>query len=346
MADTNHRFSTTYQEARAKFRAATAHLPHGALDVVEDLTIDWAWLGDPQAHRVALFTSGLHGVEGFPGSAAQLDLLAAPEGTAILFVHALNPWGMANLRRVNEDNIDLNRNFLPPGAAYAGSDSHYATCDALLNPRTPPEGLDFPYPQLAWLVLRNGYGALKNAIVGGQYDYPKGLFYGGARLAAGPRVLLPFLEEQLRGRERVVHVDLHSGLGTFGGRTLLLEGDADDAKIARVRGAFGPEVKTWDRSNADAYEIRGSLIREVERRLPGVRYDALVCEFGTWSNLKVLFALRAENRLHHWGAPRPDHPAKRALVEAFSPDHPAWRASVIAHGRFLRGAAAELLATR
>jgi hypothetical protein len=344
MLDTNARFSADYEQARARFRAVTAHLPHGALDVVDGLTIDWAWIGDPDARRVAVFTSGLHGVEGFPGSAAQLELLANADDTPILLVHALNPWGMANLRRVNENNVDLNRNCAPPGSDYGGSESQYATCDAVLNPTSPPGGIDFPWPQLLWLIARHGYGALKNAVVGGQHDFPKGLFYGGARLEAAPAVVLPFLEEHLKGRERIVHVELHSGLGPYAGRTLLLEGDADDARVARVRGTFGSDVKTWDRTNKDAYEIRGSLIREMERRLPGVRYDALTCEFGTYNNLNVLFALRAENRLHHWGTPTPDHPAKRGLLEAFSPSDPAWRAAVLTHARALRDAARALLA--
>ena len=32
----------------------------------------------------------------------------------IVMVHVVNPYGMQNMRRVNEDNIDLNRNFLTP----------------------------------------------------------------------------------------------------------------------------------------------------------------------------------------------------------------------------------------
>jgi len=32
----------------------------------------------------------------------------------IVFVHALNPYGMKMWRRVNENNVDLNRNFIVP----------------------------------------------------------------------------------------------------------------------------------------------------------------------------------------------------------------------------------------
>ena len=55
-----------------------------------------------------------------------------------VLLHALNPYGFAWLRRVNEHNVDLNRNFLLPGEAYRGSPAGYAALDPLLNPKSPP----------------------------------------------------------------------------------------------------------------------------------------------------------------------------------------------------------------
>lgn len=348
-------FSPDYATARDRFRAATAHLPEadrGAIEVVDGLTIDWAWCG-PRAprDRVVVFTSGLHGVEGFGGSAVQLDLIARGLDLPTLMVHALNPWGMANLRRVNENNVDLNRNFLPPGASYRTDDPTYARVDALLNPTTPPGGFELFWPEVAWVVARYGYQTLKNAVVGGQGQNPKGLFFGGERLERGPSLLLPMLEAQLGGCERVVHVDLHSALGERGGRRLLLEGAAPPEQMARARAAFGPEVKGWDASNTEAYEIRGGLLGELPRRLAllprdgraPLRYDGFTCEFGTLNNLAVLARLRAENRLHHWGTPSLDHPAKLGMREAFAPLDAAWQAAVLAHGPALYASARAML---
>src|SRR5205807_10591933 len=70
-----------------------------------------------------------HGVEGFGGAGCQVGFLidrlyeALPSSGCALLVHALNPHGFAWLRRVNEDNVDLNRNFIdfsqpPSSAAY------------------------------------------------------------------------------------------------------------------------------------------------------------------------------------------------------------------------------------
>jgi len=61
---------------------------------------------------------GTHGIEGFAGSAIEIDVLrliagghvVIPANTAVLMVHALTPWGYAWLRRCDADGVDLNRN--------------------------------------------------------------------------------------------------------------------------------------------------------------------------------------------------------------------------------------------
>src|SRR5580704_16955440 len=119
-------FSADYQGARARFRAAAA-AAGGALDAVAnpnrgpdggELATDVAWFGPRTAEKVLVMVSGTHGVEGFCGSGAQVDWLtrgeaaSLPAGVAALLVHAINPYGFAWLRRVTEENVDLNRNWL------------------------------------------------------------------------------------------------------------------------------------------------------------------------------------------------------------------------------------------
>ena len=126
-------FSPDYVTARSRFRRAVES-SGGRLRVLnlnakgpdgEDLTIDIGWFGNPAPRRVLLHSSGLHGVEGFAGSAIQLQFLeevpAIPADGAIVLVHVLNPYGMSWLRRVNENNVDLNRNFLAGDEDYAGA---------------------------------------------------------------------------------------------------------------------------------------------------------------------------------------------------------------------------------
>src|SRR6185295_5475632 len=109
----------------------------------------------------------------------------------VILVHILNPYGMAWLRRCNENNVDLNRNFLND-ETYSGAPAAYAQLNSFLNPASPP-GFDFFTLRAAGLILRHGMPALKQSVVGGQYEYPGGLFFGGKRLECGPEKYRAFL---------------------------------------------------------------------------------------------------------------------------------------------------------
>ena len=186
-------FSTDYATARGRFRQAAlrlgwqleAHAINARGPRGEELTIDVACspAGDPR--QVLVVSSGIHGVEGFFGSAVQLALLeqwaatSAPS-TKCVFLHGLNPYGFAWLRRFNEDNVDPNRNFLLDDERFEGAHARYAQLDPFLNP-TRPSSLWEPFTLKALpLIVRYGAPALRQAIAEGQYDYPRGLFFGGS----------------------------------------------------------------------------------------------------------------------------------------------------------------------
>ena len=119
-------FASDYAEARGKFLTAAE-----AADVLlwqfdhpltgpsgEALGTDIVWLGAQDARHVVVAGSATHGIEGFCGSGCQTGFLIenwksrlGPD-SALVLVHANNPHGFAHQRRVNEDNIDLNRNFI------------------------------------------------------------------------------------------------------------------------------------------------------------------------------------------------------------------------------------------
>jgi hypothetical protein len=338
-------FSPDYSAARARFLAAA----HAAAWTVErhgiglagpdgdELTIDVARRGPERPERVVIVSSGLHGVEGFFGSAVQCALLeeglTLPERTAVVLVHALNPYGFAFLRRFNEGNVDLNRNFLLDGERFSGAPARYASLDPLLNPKTPPR-FDGFLPRALWAIGRYGMGALKDAVAGGQYDFPQGLFYGGSEPARSQVVLRDHLGRWIGpAARRVLHVDLHTGLGANGTYKLLVDhrvGAPGAEALARV---FGPAVQPWSNTGV-SYAIRGGLGSWCKARFPRVDYDVLVAEFGTVPVLQVVGALRAENRAHHWGNPEDPttRKAKERLRDVFAPPEEAWRTAVVEQG--------------
>lgn len=342
-------FSPDYLSARHRFREAATALgakleaypieldaPNG-----EGLTIDVAILGDANPRSVAIVSSGLHGVEGFFGSAVQLAWMTnplstqmLPPDTSVVLLHALNPYGFAWRRRCNEDNADLNRNFLLPGEDFRGSPRRYADLDGFFNPPSPPSVQEpFRLKAIA-LLLRYGLTALKETLPVGQYDFPKGLFFGGHHPSKTQRILATYLPQWIAHADRVLHLDLHTGLGQRGTYKLLL---GESTPPDRVRGfieQFGEDVVEISQPTGTSYRTRGSLGAWCRGTFSGCRYDFALAEFGTYPMLTVLEALRAENRAHWWS--RADSAvwerSKRRLVEAFAPADGAWRDTVVMQG--------------
>ncbi len=342
-------FSSDYFSSRARFRSNALALGW-SVDAVpvpplgpngEELTLEVARIGPERPDRLVVVSSGLHGIEGFFGAAVQAALLeerfvdwAPPPGLAVLLLHALNPFGFANLRRVNENNVDLNRNFLLDGQPYAGGPEGYAPLDPLLNPPTPPGGFEAFALRAGWNIARYGMPALKEAVAGGQYDFARGLFYGGA----GPQPTVEILRDRLPrwigpAAHRVLHIDFHTGLGQRGTYKLLVDQPAGSLGADALRAAFGPAVQAWEKAGV-SYAIRGGLGGWCKARLPRVDYDVLAAEFGTVGILRVIAALRAENRATHWceaGDPRCGA-ARTELLEVFAPRDAGWRTGVVAEG--------------
>ncbi|HKK04533.1 MAG TPA: DUF2817 domain-containing protein [Gammaproteobacteria bacterium] len=281
------------------------------------LGIDIAWLGADSPRRLVLHSSGVHGVEGFAGSAVQRAILAAPPALAadqaLVFAHVLNPYGMAWLRRANEHNVDLNRNCLTDDGGWRGAPAGYRTLDPLLNPPSPPRPDGF-YLRAVAAVLRYGFGTVRQAVAGGQYDYPRGLFYGGAQLEEGPSRYRDWIRAHLGGVEALAAIDVHTGLGPWG----------HGSQFEESAGRPGAE--------SAGYAVRGGMIAAVRAWLPGARVRAVTQEFGTYSSLRVLHALREENRWHFYGRADLAHPSKSRLRAALCPASPAWRRAVLTQG--------------
>lgn len=342
-------FSDDYFAARSKFRRmverAGGRLEVRPLDAKgpagENLSIDIAWFGSENPRLVLLHSSGIHGVEGFAGSAIQLQLLdelpTIPNDAALILVHILNPYGMAWLRRVNENNVDLNRNF-PAGEEYSGAPGTYAKLDSFLNPQSLPSTDLFRLKALL-LILRYGMPALRQAVAGGQYEFPKGLFFGGKQVQQGPEQYETFLAQRLASVEEVVAIDVHTGLGKFGKDTLLVEPKDYDT----LRRVFGERVTPLEPERSPAYQIQGDVQSMISRVFPNAKVSFVCQEFGTYNSTRVLHALREENRWHHYGEGVLDHPTKRNLKETFYPQDPSWLRSVLQQGKELVNKASEIV---
>jgi hypothetical protein len=335
-----------YQESRGRFHdiAQRRGCPVSSLMLAgqgpagESLTIDATSLGAPRARTVIVHLSGVHGVEGFLGGAIQHELLSDPprlaQDCSLVLVHGVNPFGMAWLRRVNENNVDLNRNCLPwdePPICTNGAD--YRTLDAWLNPRTPPGILDDFYIKGLWYLARHRHHKMRQTIAGGQHQFPRGLFYGGDQLQPSLALAQNWLRERLAGAEAVFCIDVHSGLGRYAQESFLVPYHSGSPEWQVLTDHFGRRVVGPTEGH---YHTSGAVYELAERLAPDATIHSMVQEFGTYSSVHMLRMLRQENRWW-WHARRDDlqHRIKQRFLRAFSPLDEQWRAAILRQGRQL-----------
>ena len=343
-------YSPNYAAARRRFRdlslAANARLEQYPINIEGrehgSLTIDVAIIGCPDPSWSVVLSSGIHGIEGFFGSALQcawLEQFAAsgftPENGNIVLIHAVNPYGFDSLRRTNEHNVDLNRNFLMSNEDYHGAPDGYETLNEFLNPSSPPSSFE-PFRALVlWKLWRMGLPALKNSIAGGQYEFPRGLFFGGHGREQSTLIIQDNIERWIVGASDIVHIDFHSGLGQYGEYKLLLVESNNESEIQWYRDTFGAEyVEPLANAKGTAYKASGIMGDWIARRLRERNYRFVGAEFGTYSIIRVLGALRAENRVHFFCSssdPRYKS-AKAELLECFCPASNRWRETVLERG--------------
>lgn len=336
-------FSPDYAVARDRFRHAARQRgwdlehfelgqpgPHG-----EELTVDVARTVPSDASSTLVVSSGVHGVEAYFGSAVQIALMELshwelPASQAAVFIHGLNPYGFAWRRRFNESNVDLNRNFLLPGEAFRGSPTKYAELNLLLNPSHPPSRYDFFLPRALWAIVRQGMPALRQAIAGGQYDYPQGLFFGGHHHEWSVELVQTHLPRWVGANRPVVHLDFHTGLGEMATHRLLIDYDLTSRQRDQLTRWFGAGSFEASDSRDIAYDSRGGFGQWAVASHASSDYLFLCAEFGTYSPLRVLSGLREENQaFHHCPAGSALlQRARERLQELFCPASPEWRRDV------------------
>jgi hypothetical protein len=340
-------FPDSYRAARHQFRQEAARLgwecqPYGVGGSGpdgEDLTIDVARAPGEGGH-VLIVSSGLHGVEGPLGSALQIEWMrrwdpsSREPGVRCVLIHTLNPYGYAWSRRVDADNVDLNRAFPQIGVRLQRRAEQYAGFDRLLNPRRPPSRWDFFELRAAWAAVREGLPLLREALVTGQHEFPKGLFFGGTSATRTLTLLERHMRSWIGSATLIAHLDVHTGLGRSGMYRLLIDYPLTAGGRDRLRRWFGPESFDEHDPQKVPYRARGTFGQWCAAQGFAREYVFALLEFGTYSNLSVLAGLRAENQAHHWGSPEDPKTVrtKARLRELFCPASAGWRSRALASG--------------
>jgi len=337
-------FSADYSQARMKFRGAAA-AAGGVLDAFQhpekgpdgaDLYTDVARFGAPGAKKMLVLISGTHGVEGFCGSGAQVDYLrrgevaSLPGDIGLLMIHAINPYGFAWLRRVTHENIDLNRNWvdferpLPSNAGY----------EALSTAIVPEEWTDSSRAAaetvIAKYAARNGAVATNQAISGGQYSHPLGIFYGGAAPSWSRTTQSRIFADHLGHASAVAIIDYHTGLGPWGFAEQITTCSPDSAAFRRARNWYGAAIKSTVDGTAAAARLAGDGMTAATALLSHCAVTAIALEVGTVPREKTRLALRADAWLHAHGDLSSSQAAgiKNQIRAAYYGDADDWKGMV------------------
>lgn len=311
----------------------------------EALASDYLWFGPEQASRLAVVISATHGVEGYTGSGIQSFLLAEfsqerlrlPPDTAIFFVHALNPWGMAWARRCDEQGIDLNRNFVDFQQPLPADANYLKVLAALKMPDIRQRRC-----QLKKLAQELGRESYEKAVSSGQYSDPSLPFFGGCSASFGRRLIERLIDVFHLRQRRLLVLDLHTGLGPWGYGELICDHPIGSSGEQFALSVFGPAICLPATGSSSSVPKHG-LMDYAWHDIMGPGSCFLTLEFGSYPT-QYLFDTIIEDHLFWDGldATRADkdlavtktYAAQRTqMLRHFCPADKYWQQSVLFRAR-------------
>lgn len=322
-----------------------------------DLSVDTLWLPAADSKRIFVLISGTHGIETYASSLVQTTFMREQmaqfhkAGINLLLVHAFNPWGFKNNRRVTANNVDMNRNCPTPSSQAYVINQGYQKIKHLLEPEQVTGIGTWPLTVFAakilWRIVSFQFTPqeMNQAVAGGQREEPRGLFYGGLQPEEQIPWLGTFLDEKFANKTQAVVFDLHTGLGN--NQEVHLIADDPPALAQSLR------EKLFGQGNTDLYSqvsgktrgfyfSVGDMTDFVEERGPaGMQIVAQTMEFGTKSTsipkqLQTLFILAAENSAAHTTWPKDQaEQAHKDFKQLFAPAEEAWRQNLLKKSKLI-----------
>jgi len=358
MSDILSLFPETYEASRARFRESlnlvqshwpNAKLLHHRITGDEDLTIDWIISDGLETNeKVLIFTTAEHGIEGYVGSAMLQRFLdkflsrLEPRITGLLLVHTINPWGMKYHRRVNRNNVDLNRTFVWDNSFDKGINPAYDNLLDIIQADRPFRNLTLSniiyYLKLVQKVLQMGWPAFKSASLLGQYRHPNGLFYGGEGYQEETKVLIDLYRQTFNAYKQILHLDMHTGYGPR--YQMSLVNSVHENRSSREFEARFNYPLVVAATPQEFYAIQGDMIDFIyemwKHDFPEKKLFATSFEFGTYGDkfkgrVGMQHAMSFENRLYWQGSDNKKLGAKvrENFDELFNPSSLNWRDKAI-----------------
>jgi hypothetical protein len=353
-------FSNNYHEAREKFRDAAKNkglvlsseeIKNEQTEHANELTVDIAYSNpsndNSHSDKLLIIVSGVHGVEGYTGSAAQLIFLnniydKYKDKFVILLIHAYNPYGFNFNRRVNENNVDLNRNCLNHYNIKYSDDSLQKIVrshKSVFSPEKPRRnGLieESKYSLiLAKSVMKHGIENTISAGYMGQNIYPKGVSYAGISEEASTRIFKKLINEYTSKFKKVFLMDIHTGIGRKNILSALtnVQNQSNDFLFLKK---IVKNVKSRKFSSTIGLRHKGHIAEYFMENSKARKNIDLLIEFGTVSNISSTLSLAAlsrinleENQITHFGPKKKLDAARMKLKKAYYPNTNVYKKTII-----------------
>lgn len=362
-SDLSQLFPDSYQTSRQRFRNnlalvksrwPNATLDQHAIEAEDDLTIDWIRAeAVVESKKLLILTTGQHGAEGFVGS-AMMQLFTEeylpkldPDDTGVLLVHAINPWGMKYMRRVNANNVDLNRNFVWDEADLnPATNPNYELLNRLLNLQKPLGNYSFAtlsfFIQLLRHLISPGQSTLRSAMLMGQYRFPQDLYFGGTELQEENRLLMKIFRDVIQAYDKILFLDMHTGYGPRY-QMSLVNSPLEHRSPQSLAHAFDYPLVVAATPEA-FYTINGDMVDWIyhlqQAEFPSKQIYSAAFEFGTLgdslsASIRSMRAMIFENRTHWFGTSGPavEQRVKAEFQKLFSPQEASWREKVVTDAR-------------
>lgn len=318
-----------------------------AIDEDDDLFIDTLYIKPTQEQEnLICISTGVHGIEAYIG-AVMVEVFIAEildsidtTNTGVVIVSNVNPYGVKYARRFNENNIDLNRNFIIDWNTFDISiNKDYPLVVDFLEPTKPIKNYFdneiYFYSKLANQAITNGVATVTNALVGGQYEYPEGVYYGGTEDSASTVYLKRIFNEIVNSNyDTILYFDIHSGYGSRYDMTIF-NSSLDPLTEKEAIEAYGyNNIIAHD--SEDFYQTTGDTTEYFYSIANNKNLYATCFEFGTLgndllSNIASLKYTVEENQNNKY--PTTNETSQKIIdaqyMEMFFPSETKWRETAI-----------------
>lgn len=354
-------FPESYDSSRARFMRdfellrpqwADSRLESYPLKTDPSLSVDCAWAEPRKKENLIIISTGLHGIEGYVGSVMLkifMDEFAPKinaDNTGLLLVHAINPWGMKNRRRYNENNADLNRNFIWDENFDPRVNPDYEPLISMLNPSRPLTNMllsDMAFiSRLLTNIVKLGILRIRQGMLSGQYRHPRGVQFGGQSTQESAQIARGLFQRAFDEYGQIVHLDMHTGYGPRY-QMSFVNSTREPASSQELMRRFNyPLIVAATPS--DFYTVSGDITEYFyklrDEKYPSKKLFATCFEFGTFGaslpmQIRSMRVTILENRLFQHGAKSDAlrNAVRKEYEELFFPAETRWREKAMADCR-------------